>query len=117
MNSEITQSNNPAELGKEFGNTPNHTVSLWTTYRLPRDVEVGGGAFYVGDRFNGNTGARTAPGYWVGESMAAVRVAEHLTLRFNGQNLFDNRYIDRVGGGHFIPGPGRSISFSAAAGF
>jgi catecholate siderophore receptor len=117
MNSEITQSNNPAELGKEFGNTPNHTVSMWTTYRLPRDVEVGGGAFYVGDRFNGNTGVRTAPGYWVSESMASVRVAEHFTLRFNGQNLFDNRYIDRVGGGHFIPGPGRSINVTADVGF
>ena len=117
MDSEITQSNNPAELGKEFGNTPNHTVSMWTTYRLPRDVEVGGGAFYVGDRFNGNTGARTAPGYWVGEAMASVRIAERLTLRFNGQNLADNRYIDRVGGGHFIPGSGRSINLSADVGF
>jgi catecholate siderophore receptor len=117
MDSEITQSNNPAELGKEFGNTPNHSVSMWTTYRLPRDVEVGGGAFYVGDRFNGNTGVRTAPGYWVGESMASVRVTEHFTLRFNGQNLLDNRYIDRVGGGHFIPGPGRTVNLTADVGF
>ena len=56
MDSEITRSNNAAEVGKEFGNTPKHSFSLWTTYRLPRGVEVGGGAQYVGDRFNSNTG-------------------------------------------------------------
>jgi catecholate siderophore receptor len=109
MDSEITRSNNAAEVGREFGNTPNHSFSLWTAYRLPHGVEVGGGAQYVGDRFNSNTSARTAPGYWVADAMAAYRVSEQLTLRVNGLNIANERYIDRVGGGHFIPAPdGRS---------
>jgi catecholate siderophore receptor len=117
MDSEITQSNNAAEVGKEFGNTPNHSLSLWTSYRLPRDVEVGGGAQYVGDRFNSNTGTRTAPSYWVIDAMAAYRVSEQLTMRLNGLNVANERYIDRVGGGHFIPGPGRSVMLTADIGF
>jgi catecholate siderophore receptor len=117
MDSEITQSNTAAEVGREFGNTPNHSLSLWTALRLPHGVEVGGGAQYVGDRFNSNTSARTAPAYWVVDAMAAYRVTDELTLRLNGLNLANQRYIDRVGGGHFIPGPGRSVMLTADVGF
>ncbi len=117
MHSEITRSNNAAEVGREFGNTPNHSLSLWTSYRLPYGVDLGGGAQYVGDRFNTNTGARTAPAYWVVDAMAAYRVSEQLTLRVNGLNIANERYIDRVGGGHFIPGPGRSVMLTADVGF
>jgi catecholate siderophore receptor len=117
MNSEITRSNNAAEVGMEFGNAPNHSLSLWSTYRLPRGVEVGGGVQYVGDRFNGNTGARLAPAYWVADAMASYRVSDQLTLRVNALNLANQRYIDRVGGGHFIPGPGRSVMLTTDVGF
>jgi catecholate siderophore receptor len=117
MDSEVTSSNTAAEVGQEFGNTPNHSLSLWTSYRLPWAVEIGGGAQYVGDRFNSNTGTRTAPGYWVVDAMASYRVSELLTLRVNGLNVANERYIDRVGGGHFIPGPGRSVMLTADVGF
>jgi catecholate siderophore receptor len=40
-------------------------------------------------------------------------VNEHLTLRFNAQNLADVQYVDRVGGGHYIPGPRRQGLLSA----
>jgi catecholate siderophore receptor len=117
MDSRITSSNTPAEVGKAFGNTPNHSLSLWTSYRLPLGLEAGGGAQYVGDRFNSNTGTRTAPAYWVIDAMAAYRVSDQLTLRVNGLNLANERYIDRVGGGHFIPGPSRSLMLTADMGF
>jgi catecholate siderophore receptor len=117
MDSEITQSNNAAEVGKEFGNTPNHSLSLWTAYQLPWRIDLGGGAQYVGDRFNNNTGSRTAPAYWVLDAMAAYRVTEQLTLRVNGLNITNERYIDRITGGHFIPGPGRSVMLTADVGF
>jgi catecholate siderophore receptor len=117
MDSEITSSNTPAEVGRAFGNTPNHSLSLWTVYRLPCNIDVGAGAQYIGDRFNSNTGARTAPAYVVFDAMAAYRATSQLTLRLNGLNLANRRYIDRVGGGHFIPGPGRSIVLTAGVGF
>jgi catecholate siderophore receptor len=117
MDSEITRSNTAAESGNEFGNTPNHSLSLWTSYQLPFRIDLGGGAQYVGDRFNSNTGTRTAPAYWVIDAMAAYRVTDQLTLRVNGLNLADERYIDRVGGGHFIPGAGRSVVLTADVGF
>jgi catecholate siderophore receptor len=117
MDSEITRSNTAAELGREFGNTPNHSLSLWTSVRLPHRVDIGGGTQFVGDRFNSNTSVRTAPAYWTFDAMAAYRVTDRLTLRVNGLNLADERYIDRVGGGHFIPGPGRSVMLTTDVGF
>jgi catecholate siderophore receptor len=117
MDSEITLSNNAAEVGLEFGNTPNHSLSLWSTYQLPGGVGAGAGLQYVGDRFNGNTGARTAPAYWLADAMASYRVSDQLTMRVNALNVTNERYIDRVGGGHFIPGPGRSVMLTADVGF
>lgn len=117
MQSRITESNESDEIGRAFGNTPEHSLNLWTTYALPWNVEIGGGTQYVGDRFNSSSGARTAPGYWLVDAMAAYRVSDQLTLRLNIYNLADEQYIDRVGGGHFIPGPGRSAALTSTIGF
>lgn len=113
MRSEIDSSNTPTEVGEALGNTPAHSLRLWTTFYLPWEIEVGGGAQFVDQRFNGNTGARSAPGYWLIDATLSRAVSGHLGLRLNAQNLADERYIDRVGGGHFIPGSGRSILLTA----
>ena len=117
MSSKIVASNDAREIGNEFGNTPDHSFSLWTSYALPWDVGLAAGAQYVGDRFNNNRGTRIAKAYWVLDAMAAYRVSNQLTLRLNGLNLANTRYIDRVGGGHFTPGPGRSVMLTFDAGF
>lgn len=112
MESEVVRSNTAAEVGNELANTPDHSLSLWTAYRLPWGLEMGGGVQYVGDRYNNNTNARVAPGYWLFDAMAAWRLNNRFALRLNAYNLADERYIDRVGGGHFIPGAGRSVSLT-----
>ena len=117
MDSEIVTSHTAAEIGKELGNTPRHSFSLWTTCQTALKAEVGGGVRYVGDRFNNNANARLAPSYWLIDAMAAYPVNTHLTLRLNATNLADERYIDRIGGGHFIPGEGRMVALNAALKF
>jgi catecholate siderophore receptor len=118
MRSEILTSNNAAEVGREFGNTPRHSFNIWTNYKFPWRLDLGGGINYVGERYNGNTStARLAPAYWVADLTAAYHVSEQLTLRVNVGNLTDERYIDRIGGGHFIPGPGRSAMLTMDVGF
>jgi catecholate siderophore receptor len=113
MDSEVEESNNAAELGNALGNTPEHSFNLWTTYELPWNFEIGGGVQYVGERHNSNTGARTAPDYLLFDAMVAYKASEHVTLRLNVYNLADEEYIDRIGGGHFIPGAGRSAVLTA----
>lgn len=112
LDSEVLASNTLAEVGKQIANTPEHSVSLWTTYRLRSSFEIGGGAQFVDDRFNNNTETRFAPGYWLFDAMASYDLNERFTLRLNVTNLTDERYIDRVGGGHFIPGATRSATLT-----
>ena len=45
--------------------------------------------------------------------MVGYRFNDNMTFRLNAYNLGDKNYIDRVGGGHFVPGQGRSVVLSA----
>ncbi|MBP6344026.1 MAG: TonB-dependent receptor, partial [Candidatus Omnitrophica bacterium] len=59
-----------------------------------------------------NANTRTAPSYFLGDAMAAYKINKDLTLRLNVYNLGDAEYIGSVGGGHFIPGAGRSATLT-----
>ncbi|NOT27939.1 MAG: TonB-dependent siderophore receptor [Acidobacteria bacterium] len=109
MQSEIEASNTPTELGNALALTPAHTLSLWTTFDATNEISFGGGAQYMDAVFRNATNTAQVPSYWLLNALASYRVNENLTLRFNGQNLADKQYADRVGGGHFIPGPGRQL--------
>ena len=109
LDTEIRESNDPLEVGNRLRNVPDHSGSLWTTYDLPWGVEIGGGVRYVGKRYTNELNNREIDPYWVTDATIAYDVNRQVTLRLNAFNLFDERFIDQVGGGHFIPGPGRSI--------
>lgn len=117
LDSEVVESNTPAEVGSELTNTPEHSASLWTTYRVLRGFEIGAGAQYVDERLNNLTTRRYAPDYLLFDAMASYDFNQGFTLRLNLFNLTDERYIDRVGGGHFIPGTGQSVALTTAIGF
>lgn len=119
LQSEITESLNPAEEGSELSNTPEHTFSLWTTYALPWNLEIGTGAQYVDSRFSNNNRVtrRKAPSYVTFDAMAGWNVNKNFSLRLNVYNLTDEEYIDRVGGGHFVPGAGVSSTLTATLRF
>lgn len=76
---------------------------------------MGAGAQFVDSRLNTTAppNTREAPSYWLFDAMIAYDVTENLTLRLNGYNLADEEYIESLGGGHFIPGAGRSAIAAA----
>ena len=51
------------------------------------------------------------------QPLVSYEVNRMLTLRLNGTNLADTQYVDRVGGGHYIPGPRRQVILSADLSF
>ncbi|MES2568900.1 MAG: TonB-dependent siderophore receptor [Verrucomicrobiota bacterium] len=110
LDSEIESSNVIAEVGRELPNTPQNSFSLWTTYQLPWNIQIGAGAQYVDSRFANATNTREAPGYWNFDAMVRYAVTENISVQFNVYNLADEKYIDRIGGGHFVPGAGRSAT-------
>jgi catecholate siderophore receptor len=93
--------------------TPEHTLALWSTFELPGGVGLGGGAQYMDSVFRNAANTTSVPSYWLLNATASYAVNSHLTLRFNGTNLADEQYVDRVGGGHYIPGPGRQLMVTA----
>ena len=113
MSSRILASNTAGELDNDLTLTPRHTFNLWSTFRLPWETTVGGGVQFMDAVFRNTLNTTEVPGYTVVSAMAAKDVNRHLTMRFNANNLADARYVDRVSGGHFIPGAGRSASLTA----
>jgi catecholate siderophore receptor len=113
MDSEFKASANAIEVGENLVLTPENTFNLWTSYLLPLGLEVGVGAQYMDSVFRNTTSTVEVPSYWLFDAMLTYPVTDTLTLRLNASNLADEEYIDRVGGGHFVPGPGRRVSLTA----
>jgi catecholate siderophore receptor len=112
MDSDIVASRNPAEQGQDFALTPEKSATVWTTYTLPIALMLGGGVQYQDAVFRNTINTLSVPSYWLLNATAAYPINENLTLRVNGDNLADQEYVDRVGGGHYIPGPRRTIKLS-----
>jgi catecholate siderophore receptor len=119
MESETKASTTAATVGQSLSNAPPQTFNLWTTYNFLEKAQVGFGAQYMGSRTSNDaaTGARTAPGYWTMDAMLSYKFTEKISLRLNLYNLANERYIGSVGGGQFVPGPGRSASLTASIKF
>jgi catecholate siderophore receptor len=112
LDSETVEANTPAEIGKELVNTPRNSFNLWTTYELPQRLSLGGGLRFIGRRYGNTTNTRFVDGYWTADLMASYPLTRNVDLRLNVYNLTDTFYFDRLGGGHLIPGPGRSATVS-----
>ncbi|BAV66185.1 TonB-dependent receptor [Sphingobium cloacae] len=112
--------------GSLLQNTPKHSGSLFTTYRLPFGLELGYGLTYQG-RFLLNypnnsqlqAGAYVpyrVPSYTIHRFMASYPVTENLTAQVNVQNFTNKKYVttvrNAVGGSWAQPAPTRSAVFS-----
>ena len=113
LDSEVLDSTEADVIGNELGNTPRHSASLWTGYEVTDALEVGFGIQHVGARWSNEDNTRQAKAYTLYDVMVGFRVNDGLALRFNGSNLSDKDYVDQVGGGHYVPGAGRTFMLSA----
>ncbi len=106
----------PAAVGARLANVPENTFNFWNSYRLPWNWEAGLGANYVSSRaasstvpFDPATGlVKQVPSYWIFSAMARHRLAEHLDLQVNVNNLANRYYYDELHPAHIVLGPGRS---------
>lgn len=121
LDSSIPKSRNPVEEDRALTLTPEHSATIWTTYQLPKGFSIGAGAQYTASVIrsrNVTTGVELSiPSYTLYNAMIAWEPNKHLVFRLNGENLGDKYYVDRVGGGHYVPGPRRQFIFSATVKF
>ncbi|MEY4555308.1 MAG: hypothetical protein RL093_427 [Pseudomonadota bacterium] len=102
-------------VGDPLANTPEHSFSLFTTYRVIPSLSVGGGVYYVSDSFGGNQGGAGgganrvyAPAYTRVDLFASYDINETASLQLNVQNAGDEEYIMRTNGVHHADvAPGR----------
>ena len=113
LDGEVLDSPDPREDGKELGNTPRDSVSLWTTYEFTENFEAGFGTQHVGARWTNNREERQAKSNTLYDAMIGYRFTPAFAMRLNGYNLSNKAYVDRVGGGHYTPGAERTFSLSA----
>ncbi len=116
---------NAGFVGQRARNTPEYSMTLWSTYQVDPHWQVGGGAEIVGDRLayqpqsanlptlNGVFHANTAPSYVRWDAMVAYDKVDW-AIKFNVKNLFDKVYYESVydNGGFAVPGPRRTASIT-----
>ncbi len=119
LKSKVIASVTPGVTGRPLGNTPKNTLTTWTTYQLPHDVQLGAGADAVSARATGTTPATgttaeagfvgQAPGYVTFSAMAKWQATKKVSVQLNVTNLTDKFYYDGIHPGHVIPGAGRTF--------
>ena len=98
-----------APVGSRLPNTPEHSLSFFTEYRLGGGFEIGGGGQYISSRLAQNTAPlRAVPGYWTFDAMAKYDISEKMSLQLNVINVFDKYYYDALHNFHVVPGAGRT---------
>ncbi len=109
------ETQNSANNGKQLTLTPPLSGSLWTTYRLPRGVTLGGGFQYSDAVFVNAANTIRVPSHAIASALVEYAVNAHLTLRLNVNNLTDAVYIRNVNnnGGRYNPGAPRSAIFTS----
>ncbi|KQN26322.1 TonB-dependent receptor [Sphingomonas sp. Leaf33] len=115
------------QAGRRLVQTPEHSGSLFTSYKLPFGLELGYGLTYQGS-FSTNVpvaGTLTefrAPDYLIHRAFAAYTLAARWTVQLNVQNLTDEKYVtgvrnnvsttSGVTGGWATPGDRRQATLS-----
>lgn len=100
---------NPADYGTrtstngdELAFSPKVSANLWTTYRLPFGLTIGGGLQHVGDSFLGrpddaeriipNGAAGKLPSYTIVNAVLSYEVTRSVNVRLNVDNVSDEFY-------------------------
>ncbi|NBB65930.1 TonB-dependent siderophore receptor [Pseudomonas sp. ODNR1LW] len=93
--------------GLQLANTPEHSASLFTTYRVLRKLTLGGGVYYVSKSYGGNQGGAGggtnriyAPAYTRLDLFGSYDLNDRASLQLNIQNAGDEEYIIRTNGVH-----------------
>jgi catecholate siderophore receptor len=120
LDAEYKLSRNPLDQGQELPLVPELSANAWTTYVLPFGLTVGLGAQYIDDMVRSRSatlGELVVDSYVLLDAMASYQMNDMVSLRLNVINLADEEYVDRFGGGHYVPGGGRSVQLTALLSF
>ncbi|MDJ0389351.1 TonB-dependent siderophore receptor [Roseomonas sp. E05] len=121
MDSETTQSETAANVGKRVAYVPEHAASLWTTYDLnrgqPWNLTLGGGITWRSQVYLNAANTAEAPANFAFDALISHQINDNLRLQVNGYNLTDALNYEAVFGNRVVPSAGRTVLVSLAASF
>lgn len=102
--------------GKQFPNTPKHSLTAFTNYKITPALTLGGGAIYMAKVYGGYSDTRTisngavvitkelarmVPSYWRFDGNASYAFSDAVSLQVNVNNVFNKRYYDKAYSAHY----------------
>ena len=105
-----------ASTGRQFPNTPKHSLTAFTNYKITPAFTVGGGAIYMSKVYGGYSDTRTiqnnavvitkslarmVPSYWRFDANASYSFNDAVSLQVNVNNVFNKRYYDKAYAAHY----------------
>lgn len=98
--------------------TPEHSGTVWTTYKLTPRFRMGAGLNFRGKQSPNRNPGWEAPAYVTADLMAEYTFdADRLSLKANLSNVTNKLYADQLYSGHYVPGAGRMLQVTASLKF
>ncbi|HYD80648.1 MAG TPA: TonB-dependent siderophore receptor [Paucimonas sp.] len=95
--------------GKTYWNTPRHTATLWSTYRVAPEWEIGGGVLHSSKRYLNIYETALVDGFTRFDATLAY-LQKAYDVRLSLQNLGDKKYFETASAGRATPVKGRSAT-------
>jgi catecholate siderophore receptor len=114
----ITSATANAVAGRQVGQVPHHTFSLWNKYQLNRRLGAGMGIISRSDAFVAVDNTVVLPGYTKVDAALFYSFNESWRLQGNVENLFDRRYLANADSNtNITPGSPRALRVGLTARF
>lgn len=99
--------------GNQMPNVPKNSATLWTTYQVLPQLQLGAGATAMDKVYGDLANTKYVPGHVRYDAMARYNVNENVDLQLNVNNLSDERYFTKAFASHYATeAEGRSAVLS-----
>ncbi|MEZ2902380.1 TonB-dependent receptor [Acinetobacter terrestris] len=99
--------------GNQMPNVPKNSATLWTTYQVLPQLQLGAGATAMDKVYGDLANTKYVPGYVRYDAMARYNVNKNVDLQLNVNNLSDERYFTKAYASHYATeAEGRSAVLS-----
>ena len=109
---DVSSATGNMKQGDRPGLTPEHSASLWSTYRVAPQWRVGGGLNYRGKQTPLINSTITTAAFTTVDALVEHTLSENTVLKLNVSNLTNQLYIDQVYSSFYIPGTPRRVELS-----
>jgi catecholate siderophore receptor len=114
----ISQATATAQAGKQVGQVPHHTFSVWNKYQLLRRFDVGLGVISRSEMFVAVDNTVVLPGYVRADAAVFYSFNEHWRVQGNVENLLNRKYfINADSNTNISPGSSRALRVGLVARF